>query len=77
VHRHEREIIEIGECTPLDAVLDRLHSLHGSLSEEAQAMVKVEGDDTFGWRLNVSYLREATLEETELEARYTSSVRGI
>jgi hypothetical protein len=33
-------------------------------------MVKVSGDDNFGWRLTVTYLREPTIEEAELEARY-------
>jgi hypothetical protein len=30
----------------------------------------VSGDDNFGWRLTVTYLRETTAEESELEARY-------
>jgi hypothetical protein len=73
VRRRDKEIIDIGECAPLDAVIERLHSLHASLSGDAQAMVSVEGCDYFGWRLTVTYFREATAEEFELEARYMSS----
>ena len=70
MQKRDREVIDIGECTPLDAVLDRLQALRGNLSQEAQPMVKVSGDDNFGWRLTVTYLREPTIEEAELEARY-------
>jgi hypothetical protein len=71
VRRRDRESIEIGECAPLDAVIERLKSLHVSLGEDAQPMVRVEGCDYFGWRLTISYLREATAEESQLEARYS------
>ena len=72
MRKRDRRIIEVADCTPLDAVIERLQVLRGTLSDEAHAAVKVEGDDTFGWRLKVSYLRDATPEETELEARYTN-----
>jgi hypothetical protein len=70
VRKRDREVIEIGECTPLDAVIERLQSLNCSLSEEAQPIVKVDGNEYFGWRLIVTYIREFTNEEYELEARY-------
>ena len=72
MHKRDREVIDIGECTPLQAVIEQLQSLRANLSEEAQPTVKVEGDDHFGWRLSVAYLRETTAEEAELEARYGS-----
>jgi hypothetical protein len=55
----------------LDAVIEQLEALHGSLAEDAEPMVSVDGSDYFGWRLSVSYLREATAEESRLEARYS------
>jgi hypothetical protein len=70
VRRRDREIIDIGECAPLDAVIERLQTLHRNLSEDAEPLVKVHGCDDFGWRLTVSYFREATTEEAELEAKY-------
>ena len=72
MRKSDREIIEIGACTPLDSVLERLQCLRLSLPDDAQPMVKVNGDDNFGWRLTVTYLREATAEENELQARYAS-----
>jgi type IV secretory pathway ATPase VirB11/archaellum biosynthesis ATPase len=72
MRRRDREVIDIGECTPLEAVLERLQALRGNLSDEAQPIVKVSGDDNFGWRLTVTYFRETTAEEAEIEARYAS-----
>ena len=72
VRRRDKEIIDIGESAPLDVVIERLQSLRGSLSHDAQATVSVEGCDYFGWRLSVTYFREATAEECALVARYTS-----
>jgi hypothetical protein len=76
LRRRDRQIIEVADCTPLDIVIERLQSLRASLSADAQAAVKVQGDDTFGWRLNVSYSREATPEEAELEARNTHVIKS-
>ncbi len=73
MRRRDREIIEIGECAPLDVVIERLKSLHGTLSRDAEPMVKVDGSDYFGWRLTVSYFRETTPEESAIEARYTAA----
>jgi hypothetical protein len=72
MRRRDREIIEIGECLPLDDVIERLQSLRADLLEDAEAVVKVDGDDYFGGRLTVTYYREITAEEYQLEARYTS-----
>jgi hypothetical protein len=72
VRRRDREIIEIGECTSLGAVIERLQSLHGRLPENSEAQVEVHGDDNFGSRITVTYSRELTAEEAELESRYAS-----
>lgn len=72
MRKRDKDIIEIGECAPLDVVIERLQSLHGSLSDDADATVRVDGCDYFGWRIVVTYFREATAEESVLEARYMS-----
>ena len=76
VRRRDREIIEIGECTSLCAVIERLQSLHRRLPENSEAQVAAGGDDNFGWRITVTYSRELTAEESELEGRYASRVAG-
>ena len=74
MRRRGREIIQIGVCMPLDAVLERLQSLRLGFPDDAEPMVQVNGDDNFGWRLTVTYWREASAEELELEAKYISQV---
>ncbi len=79
MRRRDREIIEIGECASLDSVIDRLLSLHGRLPENSEPQVEMRGDDNFGWRLIITYFRELTADEAELEARYSARVphRGL
>jgi hypothetical protein len=74
VRRRDREIIEIGECTALDGVIEQLQVLRARLTESSEPQVEVRGDDNFGWQLSVSYLRELTAEEAELQGRYSSRV---
>ena len=74
MRRRDREIINVVECTPLDALIKQLQSVRGNLPKNAEPMVKVEGDDHFGWRLAITFLREATSQESEIEARYTAPV---
>ncbi len=71
MHTLDREVIEVGECMPLEAVIERLQSFCDGLSEDAQPVVKIDGNEHFGWRLNVTYFRDMTDEESELQARYT------
>ena len=71
--RRIRKVLRgIGTDMPLDALIDRLRLLHSSLSEDAETAVKAEGDATFGWRLKVSYFRDPTAREAELQAKYGS-----
>ena len=74
MRRRDREIIEIGECTSLGAVIERLQALQDSLPNDSEAQVEVRGDENFGWRIAITYSRELTAEESELEGRYGSRV---
>jgi hypothetical protein len=76
VRRRDKEIIEIGECASLASVIDRLQGFQSGLAEDAQAEVKVGGNDYFGWNFTITFLRELTPEEAELEARYASPYSG-
>lgn len=76
MRRRDREIIEIGECTSLGAVIEQLQALQDRLPEDSGAQVGVHGDDNFGWRITVTYSRELTAEESELESRYGSRGAG-
>ena len=77
MRRRDREIIEIGECTSLDVLIERLQSLRARLPKSSEAQVQASGDDNFGWRLTVSFFREPTPEEVDLEVRYASLIAGV
>ena len=66
-----RDFFEIEEQVSLDRMIDLLSSVRDQLPEGAQdAKLLMRGDDVFGRRLTVSYLRPQTDEEAARDARY-------
>ena len=72
--RRVRDFIEISDYTSLDALINTLSAIQASLPEDAEPELKLRGDDIFGRRLTITYLRELTSEEAEFQTRYTGSV---
>lgn len=72
--RRVKDFIEISEFTSLDDLIRFLHIIRDSLPADSEAELKVRGDDIFGHRLTISFLRELTPEEAALEAKYTSTM---
>ena len=70
-----KDFIEIEDYASLDALIDKLVELRGSLPEEARAEVKMRGDDIFGRHICISYYRPQTVEEAECDARYAEAYR--
>jgi sensor histidine kinase YesM len=73
--RRVKEFVDIGDHLSLDEVIERLSELRNQLSDEAEAELRLRGDEIFGHRLTVSYFREQTEEEAELERRYSEEAR--
>ena len=71
--RRVRDFIEISEFTSLDKLIDYLKTIRDNLPEDAEAELRLRGDDFFGRRLTITYSRELTPEEAERETRYTGS----
>ncbi len=69
-----KDCIEIGDHTSLDRLITTLIAIRDSLPETAEPELKLRGDDVFGRRLTITYLRELTKEEAECKARYTGGV---
>ena len=65
-----RDVIEIADYVSLDAAIAALQAVRDMLPEGAEPEVRLKGDDVFGRRLTISYLREQTAEELAREARY-------
>ena len=68
--RRVKDFIDISEYTSLDDLIRYLETIRDNLPPEHQAEMKIRGDEVFGRRLTITYFREQTPEETELETKY-------
>jgi hypothetical protein len=73
VPRRVKDFIDISEYTSLDDLIRYLETIRDNLPPEHQAELKIRGDDVFGRRLTISYFREQTPEELDLESKYAGS----
>ena len=74
MRRRVKDFIEISDYTSLDSLINTLVAIRDNLREDAEPELKLRGDDVFGRRLTITYLRELTQEESECETRYTGGV---
>jgi hypothetical protein len=70
VPRRVKDFIDISEYTSLDQLIHYLETIRDNLPPEHQAEMKIRGDEIFGKRLTITYFREQTPEEVELESKY-------
>jgi hypothetical protein len=73
--RKVKEFVEIKDHASLDTLIKRLTEIRDSLPDEAEAVVRMKGDDIFGRLLCVSYFRPQTAEEADCDARYAEAYR--
>lgn len=71
--RRVKDFIEISEHTGLDSLIHFLETVRDTLPSDSEAELRIRGDEVFGRRLTISYLRELTPEEAEREARYSAA----
>jgi hypothetical protein len=72
--RRVKDFIEISDYTSLDSLINVLVAIRDNLPEDSEPELKLLGDDVFGRRLQITYMRELTTEEAECNARYTGGV---
>jgi hypothetical protein len=70
VPRRVKDFIDISEYTSLDDLIRFLQTIRDNLPADHEAELKIRGDEIFGRRLTITYFRELTPEEIELESRY-------
>lgn len=75
VPRRVKDFIDISEYTSLDDLIRYLQVIRDNLPADHQAELRIRGDDVFGRRLTISYFREQTAEEVELESKYAGGDR--
>src|SRR6184192_644214 len=73
--RRIKEFVDIGEHISLDELIGKLIEIRGSLPEEAEAELKLRGDEVFGRRITITYFRAQTEEEADVEKRHTETAR--
>lgn len=72
-----RDFIEIEDKLPLEGLIEQLIAARGLLPTGAvEAEVRMTGDDIFGRRLSISFLRPQTAEEISREERYADAHRA-
>jgi len=70
-----REFVDISDHKSLDELIGTLIEVRDSLPEACEAELKLRGDEVFGHRITISYLRAQTAEEAETERRYVEAQR--
>ena len=70
VPRRVKDFIDISEFTSLDDLIRYLETIRDNLPPEHQAELKIRGDEIVGRRLTITYFREQTPEEVEIESKY-------
>ena len=74
--RRVKDFIDISEYTSLDDLIRYLQTIRDNFPEGHEAELKIRGDDVFGRRLTITYFREQTPEETELEVEICGFGQG-
>src|SRR3954465_12471219 len=75
VPRRIKDFIDISEYTSLDDLIRYLETIRDNLPPEHQAELKIRGDEIFGRRLTITYFREQTPDEAELETKYSEAAK--
>lgn len=75
--RRVKDFIDISEYTSLEDLIRYLETIRDNLPAEHQAELKIRGDDVFGRRLTISYFREQTAEEVEIDSKYAAEGADI
>ena len=71
--RRVKDFIDISEYTSLDRLIRYLETIRDNLPPDHDAELRIRGDEVFGRRLQITYFREQTPDEAELETKYSSN----
>lgn len=75
VPRRVKDFIEISEHTGLDSLIRFLETVRDNLPADCEPELRIRGDEVFGRRLTISYLRDLTADEAERDARYSAEAQ--
>ena len=75
MNRRVKDFVDIADHVSIDDLINKLAELRDSLPEDNDAQLQLRGDEVFGQRITISYFREQTPEEAELDRRYAEQTR--
>jgi hypothetical protein len=75
MRRRVKEFVDLPDQVSIDDLIQKLTEIRNGLPEEADAELRLRGDEVFGHRITISYFRAQTDEEAELEKRYADAAR--
>ena len=73
--RRVKEFVDIADHVSLDELIEKLAEVRSGLPKNAEAELRLRGDDIFGRRITITYLRNQTKEEAEVEKRYAEAAK--
>jgi hypothetical protein len=73
--RRVKEFADIADHVSLDELIQQLSEIRDNLPEDADAELRLRGDEIFGHRITISYFRGQTEEEAAIEKRYADEAR--
>ena len=73
--RRVKEFVDIEDHASIDDLIHKLKEIRDGLPKGADAELKLRGDEVFGRRITITYFRELTKEEAEIEKRYAEAER--
>lgn len=74
--RRVKEFIDISDFASLDDLIAKLEAVRDGLPSFAEAELRMKGDDVFGRKLTISFMREQTEEEASYDQRYDAVIRA-
>jgi hypothetical protein len=73
--RRVKEFVDVADHVSIDDLIQQLSEIREALPEGAGAELRLRGDEVFGRRITISYFRDQTEEEAEVERRYADAAR--
>ena len=73
--RRVKDFVDIADHVSLDDLIDKLTEVRDGLPDGSDAELRLRGDEVFGHRITISFFREQTEEEAEIEKRYAEATK--
>ena len=75
MNRRVKDYVDVNDHMSIDDLIQKLTEIRDKLPANSGAELRLRGDEVFGHRLTISYFREQTPEEAEIEKRYSEQSR--